>query len=142
MTNRFYNLRLDGAQVKLRLTLAGQKALREEYHEEIIETVLGAATDCGRLASLLDAALNWQGNDNLIREGEALYNRLVDEGWCGQEQFGGLAFDIAYYSGIFTEAQAHWLKDSIHRTVEEVFQPVDQEEQQPGEAPPHPAKQA
>lgn len=140
MAKRYYPLNLDGEQVQLRLTVAGQRALREEFQEEAMQTVLSAAGDCDRMAALLHAALNWKGNGNAIQDGGELYDRLVDEGWGGQAQFGGLAFDIAAASGLISQAQAVQLKTSLEQAVEDIFRQLEEGEEAPGEAPPRPAK--
>lgn len=124
---RFYTLRLDGCTLALRLTVAGQRTLRERFGEEPLQIMLSAVTDGEKLAAVLDAALNWKGNDNSIRDGEALYDLLVDQGWSGQQQLGGLAFDIAAASGLISEQQAERLKGSIAQAVEEAFSLLEEE---------------
>lgn len=136
MAKRSYGLMVDGQRVQLRLTVAGQRALRERYQEEPLQTILAAAGDGEKMAALLEAALNWEGNRNGIHNGEELYDLLVDEGWSGQVRFGGLAFDIAAQSGLISQEQAEQLKASIAQAVEEAFQMLDgEEEQERGEAP-------
>lgn len=124
---RSYTLKLDGEQVQLRLTVAGQRTLRKKYQEDTLQTVLEAAADGEKMAAVLDAALNWAGNDNPIRDGEELYDRLVDEGWSGQTRFGGLAFDIAAESGLISPEQAEQLKASMEQAVEQAFQLLNEE---------------
>lgn len=128
MSKRHFKLMLDGEIVKLRLTAAGQRSLREELDEDILETVLDAATDSGKLSALLGAALNWKGNANSIRNGEELFDRLVDEGWGGQAQFGGLALDIAAASGVLSEEQAEQAKRMLGRAVDEAFRQLSEGE--------------
>ncbi len=120
-------LRLDGVQLRLRLTVAGQRTLRERFEQDILQLILEAALDAERMAALLDAALNWPGSGNEIRSGEELFDRLVDEGWCGQEAFGGLAFDIAAASGLLTEEQVRQLKESMAQAVDHAFQGLEEE---------------
>ena len=124
---RAHILRLDGEQVRLRLTVAGQRSLREQFGEDSLQLILESAGDADKMASLLEAALNWPGNENSIRSGEELYDRLVDEGWSGQEQFGGLAFDIAAVSGLISAQQARQLKEGVSQAVENAFQLLDEE---------------
>ncbi len=124
-------LRLDGLQLRLRLTVAGQRALRERFEEDILQLILEAALDAERMAALLDAALNWSGSDNEIRSGEELFDRLVDEGWSGQEAFGGLAFDIAAASGLLTAEQVRQLKESMAQAVEGAFQGLEEDGESP-----------
>jgi hypothetical protein len=130
MAKRCYPLRLDGQTVQLRLTVAGQRMLRERYQEDVLQTVLSAAGDGERMAALLEAALNWAGNHNEIQDGEELYDLLVDNGWSGQVDFGGLAFDIAAQSGLISKEQAEQLKNSIAQAVEDAFQGLEQPEKE------------
>ena len=54
------------------------------------------------------------GEDALFRrDGAALYDALVDEGWQGQDAFAGLAFDLGRASGLLTEAQTQQLKGAV-----------------------------
>jgi hypothetical protein len=92
--------------------------------------VLSAAGDGERMAALLEAALNWAGNHNEIQDGEELYDLLVDNGWSGQVEFGGLAFDIAAQSGLISREQAEQLKGSIAQAVEDAFQGLEQPEKE------------
>ncbi len=104
-----------------------------------METVFSAAGDCGRMAALLDAALNWKGSGNAAKDGGELYDRLVDEGWSGQADFGSLAFDIAAASGIISEEQAAQLKRSLRQAVDEVFRQLEEGADEMGEEKPRPA---
>ena len=124
---RAYTLHLDGEMLRLRLTVAGQRSLRERFGEDTLQIVLESAADAEKMAALLEAALNWSGSENSLRSGEALYDRLVDEGWSGQEQFGGLAFDIAAASGLISEEQARQLKESMAQAVEDAFRLLDED---------------
>jgi hypothetical protein len=92
-----------------------------------LQIILESAADAEKMAALLEAALNWSGSENTIRSGEELYDRLVDEGWSGQAQFGGLAFDIAAASGLVSPEQARQLKQSVAQAVEEAFQMLEED---------------
>ncbi len=126
MAKKCYALTVDGKKVRLRLTVAGQRLLRERYEQDIMQTVLDAASDGEKLAALLEAALNWKDSGNPILDGEELYDLLVDEGWSGQERFGGLALDIAGASGLFSAGQVERMKASIAQAVEEAFQSLEE----------------
>ena len=78
------------------------------------------------MAALLEEALNWENSGNPVTDGEVFYDLLVDQGYCGQIQFSGLAFDIAVASGLMTAQQAGQLKTSVAQAVEEVFANLDQ----------------
>lgn len=87
MSRKYHTLRLGDSQYRLRLTIRGQNNLRDRFQEDTIQTVLGAATDSRRMVALLEEALNWEGNENPVTDGERFYDLLVDQGYCGQIQF-------------------------------------------------------
>lgn len=121
MSRKYHTLRLGDDQYRLRLTIRGQNNLRERFQEDTIQTVLGAATDSRRMVALLEEALNWEGHENAVTDGERFYDLLVDQGYCGQIQFSGLAFDIAACSGLVTAEQAKTLKESVAKAVTDAY---------------------
>lgn len=126
MSKRCYSLNLDGCSLQLRLTVAGQRALRQKFHEDTLQTVLSAVSDSDKLAALLDAALNWPGNHNQISDGETLVDALVDFGWSGPADFASLAFNIAAHSGLISPDQALALQNSIQLAVHHAFDSLNQ----------------
>lgn len=135
MEKRTYDVKANGELYRLRLTLGGQRALRRQFHEETLETVLGAAVDGERMAAVLQQALNWDGNDNRITDGETLYDLLVDCGWSGQEAFGELAFEIAAESGLISREQAEQLKAAVKENVARAFDSLNGEESEAADRP-------
>lgn len=121
MSRKYHTLRLGDDQYRLRLTIRGQNNLIERFQEDTIQTVLGAATDSRRMVALLEEALNWEGHENAVTDGERFYDLLVDQGYCGQIQFSGLAFDIAACSGLVTAEQAKTLKESVAKAVTDAY---------------------
>lgn len=121
MSRKYHTLQLGDDQYRLRLTIRGQNNLRERFQEDTIQTVLGAATDSRRMVALLEEALNWEGHENAVTDGERFYDLLVDQGYCGQIQFSGLAFDIAACSGLVTAEQAKTLKESVAKAVTDAY---------------------
>lgn len=121
MSRKYHTLRLGDDQYRLRLTIRGQNNLRERFQEDTIQTVLGAATDSRRMVALLEEALNWEEHENEVTDGERFYDLLVDQGYCGQIQFSGLAFDIAACSGLVTAEQAKTLKESVAKAVTDAY---------------------
>ena len=84
MSRKYHTLRLGDDQYRLRLTIRGQNNLRERFQEDTIQTVLGAATDSRRMVALLEEALNWEGNENPVTDGERFYDLLVDQGYIAR----------------------------------------------------------
>lgn len=114
MARQCVKLELDGASVKLRLTLKGQKALRERYPEDsVLSTIMDAVDDPETMDLVLTQALNFEGNDNKVRSGEKLYDLLVDSGYEGQEDFLGLMMDIARNAGLVTQDD----RDKLGRVI-------------------------
>ncbi len=121
MKRGYFPLTVDGREVRLRLTMGGQLALREQYGEETLPVLLSCATDTARLCALLTQCLTWPGNENAVTDGMQLYDLLVDEGWQGSERFAALQFDLASVSVLLTQEQAQALKDSVSRTTAQAF---------------------
>lgn len=114
MARQCYKLNLNGEEYKLRLTMAGQKALLEHNPgENILAIIMGAADDLDGLEDLLTQALNWEGNTNKIHSGEELYDALVDAGYCGTGDFMKVALNIAKNAGIINQAS----RDRLERIV-------------------------
>lgn len=104
MARKSYELNLNGEKYKLRLTMAGQKALMERFRDQsILAIIMGAPEDLDRMEALLDEALNWDGNDNKIHSGAELYDALVDAGHAGNKDFMAVALNIAKNAGIITQ---------------------------------------
>lgn len=126
MAKRCHCVRVDGKTLRLRLTLEGQRRLKQRYgDDELLQTLGEAAADGEKMAAVLDAALSWEGSGNCITSGEELYDLMVDDGWCGQVRFGELAVEIAVASGLVDERQAKALKASLVQSVEEIFQGLE-----------------
>lgn len=119
-------LRAGETEYRLRLTMAGQKALRDKWGEDILTFLLSAAGEGEKLCDLLTQALSWPGNENEICDGETLYDRLVDEGWRGQQAFAGLVFDLGEASGLLTQDQVRELKCSVERAFAQAFEGLEQ----------------
>ena len=66
----YFSLRAGEAEYRLRLTMAGQRALREKWGEDILTFLLSAAADGDRLCDLLGEALRLA--EGLERQPEAL----------------------------------------------------------------------
>lgn len=104
MAKQCYKLNLNGEEYKLRLTMAGQKALLERFPDRnIIGIIMSAPDDLEAMDALLTQALNFEGNSNKIHTGEELYDELVDAGYCGSEDFMKVCLNIAKNAGLMTQ---------------------------------------
>ena len=122
MTKRYYPLRVGDMELKLRLTLAGQRRVREKWGEDILPFLLSAAMDAVKLCDLLSCCLDWPGSGNPVTDGEAVYDLLVDGGWQGQEKFAALVFDVAVQSGLLSRAQADKLTEAVRQSFAAAFE--------------------
>ena len=125
MTKRYYPLVLGEEEYRLRLTMAGQRALKERYGEDILPFLFSAATDGEKFCALLGQCLSWPGNDNPTTDGESLYDRMVDEGWQGQEAFAELIFQLAVTSGLLRQEQAQQLNAAVQKAFLTVFEELE-----------------
>jgi hypothetical protein len=114
MARQCIKLEVGDVTVKLRLTLKGQKALREKYPEDsVLTTIMEAVDDPEAMDLVLTQALRFDGSGNKIRSGEELYDLLVDNGYEGQEDFMALMMDIAKNAGLVTQDD----RDKLGRVV-------------------------
>lgn len=122
MKRKHYPVTIDGTTYKLRLTRAGQRALRMQYDEPPLSVVLDAQSDEDKMCSLLTQALSWPDSGNPITDGEQLYDLLVDSGYAGPEQFCGLALEIAAASGLMTAEQAGKTRQKLASVFRQAFE--------------------
>ena len=118
MGRQCVKLTLGDKEVKLRLTLRGQKALREKYPDDsVLSTIMDAVDDPDAMDLVLTQALNFEGSGNKVRSGEELYDLLVDNGYEGQEAFLGLMMDIAKNAGLVTQDDREKLGRVINKQI-------------------------
>lgn len=116
----------NGAEkVHLRLTCGGQRRLKEMFEDETMSILMGAINEIDKMVAVLDTALNYKNNDNSITDGEELYDLLVDNDTCGNEEFAKIITDIAVCSGIIKKDQANSLVKSVEKTYATMFDSLD-----------------
>lgn len=126
MARQCYKLNLNGVDYKLRLTLAGQKALKERDPETpILAVLLGALDDPEDMDFVLSTALNWDGNENKIRSGEALYDEMVDAGYRGNEKFLEVVLGIAHNAGLLSDDERNKVRRATLRMLREGMDNID-----------------
>ena len=126
MARQCYKLNLNGVDYKLRLTMAGQKALKERDPETpILAIMLGALDDLDDMEFILTTALNWDGNENKIRTGEALYDELVDAGYRGSEMFLEVILGIAHNAGLLSDDERDKVRRSTVRLLRKSMENLD-----------------
>ena len=126
MARQCYKLNLNGVDYKLRLTLAGQKALKERDPETpILAVLLGALDYPEDMDFVLSTALNWDGNENKIRSGEALYDEMVDAGYRGNEKFLEVVLGIAHNAGLLSDDERNKVRRATLRMLREGMDNID-----------------
>lgn len=106
MARQCYKLNLNGVDYKLRITLSAQKEFMERYPgTPVVAAIVSSFEDPADMEFLLSKALNWDGNENKIRSGEAFYDELVDAGYRGNEAFLKLALGIAHNAGLLSDEE-------------------------------------
>lgn len=130
MARQCYKLNLNGVDYKLRLTLAGQKALKERDPETpILAILLGALDDPEDMDFVLSTALNWDGNENKIRSGEALYDEMVDAGYRGNEKFLEVVLGIAHNAGLLSDDERNKVRHATLRMLREGMENLDSDDE-------------
>lgn len=122
MARRSYELKLGKETFKLRLTLSGQKALLEKNpNTPILAIVVSAVDDPVDMENLLTEALNWDGNENTVKNGEDLYDKMVDAGFCGAKKFMDVVLGIAHNAGLLEESERNKVDRAIRRQLDSTF---------------------
>lgn len=133
---KFITVHTENGDVQLRLTLGGQKALKAKYPgKDTLDIIMAAATDAEAMAAVLNESLHFAGNENpKTLTGEEFYDTLVDEGYSGQMDFATLAMDIARGAGLLEDKQKTKLLAILKRSVDGIFDAMDNAEDAPEEA--------
>lgn len=126
-----YRITVDGQELRLRLTTAGIRQIHEESGRNPREVLLEAIDSAESMAVVLTAALNWKGNENPIRDGEALYDLLVDDGWAGSADFGKLIFALGAVSGLWSSEDGDRMFSAMQRAVEDAYSSMEGIGEQP-----------
>ena len=121
MNKHYLSVPVGTEEVRLRLTMAGQKALCAQFDTDILSILFDCATAPEKLCALLTQGLRWPDSGNSITDGDALYDRLVDDGRSGGAEFAALAFRLGAVSGLLTEQQAEELTHSVTNAYEAAF---------------------
>ena len=122
MARRSYELRLGNETFKLRLTLAGQKALLDKNPDTpILAIIMSAVDDPFDMENLLTEALNWEGNENTVTTGADLYDKMVDAGYCGAKKFMEVVLGIAHNAGLLEDSERNKVARAITHQVDSNF---------------------
>lgn len=122
MARRSFELKLGKETFKLRLTLAGQKTLKEKNPDTpILAVIMSAVDDPEDMENLLTEALNWDGNENTVTDGAELYDKMVDAGYCGAKKFMDVVLGIAHNAGLIDEPERKKVSRAITHQLDSTF---------------------
>ncbi len=121
MAKKVLPLHLDEGDYFLRLTVGGQKALKKRFGDSALNVALAAVDDLDKTCAVLGEALRWAGNSNPVTDGEAFYDQLVDNGYCGMGDWLALMCDICVCSGLLSEKQGQTVKAKMAAGLDEVI---------------------
>lgn len=146
MGRNCYVLQVGGNEYKLRLTLKGQKNLKaknKDPNASMIGIVMEALDDPITMSDLLTEALSWDGNKNKIRSGEALYDEMVDAGYCGTEKWVDIVLGIAHNAGLLSEEDRARVERSTKRMLRRGMEGLDvpDEDEEDEESPENPPEE-
>ena len=128
--NRVYEKKLksEGHNItaRFRITLGGQKVLKEKYDDEIMSIIFKALDNAEIMADVFEQALTFRGNDNQITDGEEMYDLLVDNGVSGIGDFADILFGIAAKSGIVSDADAEAFAKKAKGMMDDIIVSLDE----------------
>ena len=128
MARRCYELKLGKKTYKLRLTLHGQKELKQTDPEApMLAIIMGAVDDPEAMDNLLTQALSWDGNENSTHSGEDLYDEMVDSGMAGSEDMLKVVMGIAGNAGLLSDAEMKKVERVVRRQIEAGMEMLEQE---------------
>jgi hypothetical protein len=111
--------------VSLRLTTAGQITLKKHWNENTVSTLFGAIDDIEKFADVLTQALNYPGNQNVIRKGDELADLLADNDLLGIANKQKLMTAIGRASGILSEAE----REKMDKNADKMFDGLNEDEE-------------
>lgn len=141
MEKRTYDITVGGEALRLRLDRAALRRLKQRHGKNPTQILLDAVDDPELQTLVLGEALRWSGNDN-PRElgGEDLCDALVDDGFGGELDWGGLMLKLGEASGLWSKADAPRMLELMtaahEKGLKSLEEPADGEEAEGAENPP------
>lgn len=105
----------------LRFSVASQLKFKKKYKNEGVQAVLACFDDLEMMLDFFTEALSFKDNKNPVTDGAEFYDILVNNGYCGQEDFTELVLKIAACSGIVKEEQGNKVAEAIADTYSAMF---------------------
>lgn len=105
----------------LRFPVASQLKFKKKYKLEGVQAVLNCFDDLEMMLDFFTEALSFKDNNNPVTDGAEFYDILVNNGYCGQEDFTKLVLEIAACSGIVKKEQGEKVAEAISETYSAMF---------------------
>ncbi|MBQ8503352.1 MAG: hypothetical protein IJ491_03640 [Clostridia bacterium] len=105
----------------LRFSVASQLKFKKKYKLEGVQAVLNCFDDLEMMLDFFTEALSFKDNNNPVTDGAEFYDILVNNGYCGQEDFTKLVLQIASSSGIVKQNQGEKVAEAISNTYNAMF---------------------
>lgn len=99
--------------VDLRFTALSELKLKKKYHKDGKDLFLSAFDDTELFLDILDESLKFSGNENTVKSGVELFERLADTDNLGIFARNLLILEIAAASGVLSEAEKNALKTAV-----------------------------
>lgn len=98
---------LDGSNipVSLRLSIGAQIKLKKKYNEPTTSTLFNAVDDVERFVDVMDLALKFKDNNNLIQSGETLIELMISNDMLGMSAKQHIITAIGRASGLFSSEE-------------------------------------
>lgn len=103
----------NNVEVALRFTALSNIKLKKKYNVEGRALFISAFDDDERLIDILNESLNWKDNENAIKSGVELFERIVDTDGLGVFSRQKLLVNIATASGIFDDDERDYMLSAI-----------------------------
>lgn len=118
-------------------------AATKDKSPSMMGIIMDAIDDPVAMSDLLTEALNWEGNPNKMRSGEALYDEMVENGYSGTEDFLEVVLGIAHNAGLLSEDDRVRVERSTKRMLRDGMAGFDvpEEEEEGEESPENPQEE-
>ena len=112
--------------VALRLGVGSQMKLKKKFNESTTTTLFNSVDDIEKFVAIMDEALKWKGNGNLIQSGEDLVDLMAANDMLGMVNKQRVITALGRASGLFSEKE----KEQIDKRTEHMLDGVFDEEEE------------
>lgn len=130
-TYQTYDITVGGEDVKLRLTFLGQINLKKKHKAEALAVIFDGIADIEKAVDVFTQALTYKGNENTIKTGEELYDKLVDDGMTGYDGIAKILSGIAVHSGLITQQKADQIVAYMTTVMDAQFNALTEADEEP-----------